>query len=106
MYEKISPLANDGKEIIWGIFFDLIIGVSQMNYRKFTIKKDAELAHNFLTRIVDDSRYYLPYCLMGANENPGWAQHCRVDDAELVASWYEALAPDMEKHRDGKRRDH
>src|SRR5690554_5458492 len=63
-----------------------------MPFKKFSIETDAALAHNYLTGMVDADRDYLPYWLIGANENPAWAQHCRVDDAELVASWYEALA--------------
>ncbi len=62
-----------------------------MLYEKYDLVRDAKLAHNYLTRMVDPARDYLPYWLIMANENPAWARHCRVDDAELVASWYEAL---------------
>lgn len=63
-----------------------------MAYESFELPRDVGLAHNYLTRMVDPREDFLPYWLIGANENPAWAQHVRVDDAELVASWYEALA--------------
>lgn len=62
-----------------------------MKYEKYDILKDASLVHNYLTNMVDANLDYLPYWLIGINKNPAWAKHCRVDDAELVASWYEAL---------------
>ncbi|MFW6164261.1 MAG: hypothetical protein ACODAJ_15945 [Planctomycetota bacterium] len=62
-----------------------------MLYQRYDLRRDAELALNYLTRMVDPACDYLPYWLIGANENPAWARHCRVDDAELVASWFEAL---------------
>ncbi len=65
-------------------------------YEKFDILADAERAHNYLTSMVDRKLDSLPYWLIGANENPAWARHCRVDDSELVASWYEGLAGVME----------
>lgn len=52
---------------------------------------NADLAFNYLTRMTDPREDYLPYWLVKARENPPYAQHCRVDDAEIVASWYEAL---------------
>ena len=63
-----------------------------MEYERLDILNDARLAHNYLTSMVDARCDYLPYWLTGANENPAWARHCREDDAELVASWFEALA--------------
>jgi hypothetical protein len=67
-----------------------------MPYEKFDIRRDASLGLNYLTSMVDARFDHLPYWLIGANENPAWAKHCRVDDAELVASWYEALVATQE----------
>jgi len=65
-------------------------------YEKYDILNDARLVHQYLTTMVDANIDYLPYWLIGANENPAYAKHCKVDDAELVASWYEALVSTME----------
>ncbi len=65
-------------------------------YRRFDLLTDVRSAHNYLTRMVDPARRSLPYWLIGIHQNPAWAKHCRVDDAELVASWYEALACSLE----------
>jgi hypothetical protein len=65
-------------------------------YEKFNILNDVRLVHNYLTSMADSRNDYLPYWLIGMNENPAWAKHCKVDDAELVASWYEALVCSME----------
>jgi len=62
-----------------------------MEYEQYDILNDARLVHNYLTGMVDANMDYLPYWLVAANENPASARHVRVDDAELVASWYEAL---------------
>lgn len=62
-----------------------------MPYEKYDLRRDARLALNYLTRMVDPRYDYLPYWFIAANENPASARHVRVDDAELVASWYEAL---------------
>ncbi len=67
-----------------------------MEYEKYDLPAHAAGAHNYLTGMVDARCDYLPYWLIGANQNPGWARHCRVDDAELVASWYEALEGTLE----------
>jgi hypothetical protein len=60
-------------------------------YEKFEPLQNATLALNYLTRMVDERQDYLPFWLIAAHENPAFARHCRVDDAELVASWYEAI---------------
>ena len=67
-----------------------------MEHEKYDLRRDARLALNYLTGMVDPAVDYLPYWLIGANENPAWARHCRVDDAELVASWYEAIVAAQE----------
>ncbi len=60
-------------------------------YEQFDLTHSAELALNYLTQMVDARRDYLPYWLVQITKAPAWARHCRVDDAELVASWYEAI---------------
>jgi len=62
-----------------------------MDYEKYDLTLSARLALNYLTRMVDEKYDYLPYWLIQITKAPGWARHCRVDDAELVASWYEAI---------------
>jgi hypothetical protein len=59
-------------------------------YEAFDILDVAHKAQNYLTRMVDDRHDFLPYWFIALNETPAWARHVRVDDAELVASWYEA----------------
>ncbi len=63
-----------------------------MQYEKFDLDLSARLALNYLTKMVDAERDYLPYWLVQITAYPSWAKHCRVDDAELVASWYNAIA--------------
>ena len=62
-----------------------------MAYEKFDLKHSAKLALNYLTSMVDEKEDYLPYWLIAINVYPAYAKHCRVDDAELVASWYDAI---------------
>ncbi|MBN1512262.1 MAG: hypothetical protein JXB13_09630 [Phycisphaerae bacterium] len=59
-------------------------------YETFNILDVAGKAQNYVTQMVDDRHDYLPYWFIAINEAPAWARHVRVDDAELVASWYEA----------------
>ena len=59
----------------------------KVEYEKFQPLQSAELALNYLTSMVDERYDYLPFWLIAAHENPAFARHCRVDDAELVASW-------------------
>ena len=65
-------------------------------YETFDIQQNARYALNYLTRMVDPCVDYLPYWLIQAGRYPARAEHCRVDDAELVASWYEAMAATRE----------
>ncbi len=62
-----------------------------MRYRSFDPRSMAEHAHHYLTHMVDPERNHLPYWLILPNLKPAEAAHCRVDDAELVGSWYEGL---------------
>lgn len=56
----------------------------------------AAKGRNYITSMVDDKYDYLPYWYIMINESPAYAKHVRVDDAELVASWYEAIV-DLQK---------
>lgn len=60
-------------------------------YEKFDLKAVAKRGENYITGMVDENYDYLPYWYVQINENPAYARHVRVDDAELVASWYEAI---------------
>lgn len=51
---------------------------------------------NYITTMVDAQEGCLPYWLILPNKKPAEAAHCRVDDAELVGSWYEGLASVMD----------
>jgi len=60
-------------------------------YEAFNIYDVAARGMNYVTSMVDDKHDFLPYWFVQINENPAYARHVRVDDAELVASWYEAI---------------
>ena len=62
-----------------------------MHYKHFDPVAIAERSLNYLTRMTDPANDHLPYWLILPNKKPAEAAHCRVDDAELVASWYEGL---------------
>lgn len=64
-------------------------------YDKFDPMKSAELVHHYITNMVDPAYDNLPYWLLLPNKKPAEAAHCRVDDAELVGSWYEGLVSAM-----------
>jgi len=64
----------------------------KVTYETFDPLAAAERALNYLTGMVDRACDCLPYWLVAPHENPAFARHCRVDDAELVASWYEAIS--------------
>ena len=53
------------------------------------------LVHHYITHMVDPAEDNLPYWLLLPNKKPAEAAHCRVDDAELVGSWYEGLTDAM-----------
>lgn len=65
--------------------------MEKQHYASFDPKKAAELALNYLTSMTDESRDFLPYWLVLPHKKPAEAAHCRVDDAELVGSWYEGI---------------
>lgn len=65
--------------------------MSKELYEKFNPLKNAELVLNYLTSMVDEKNDNLPYWLILPHKKPAEAAHCRVDDAELVGSWYEGI---------------
>lgn len=60
-------------------------------YYRYDPVKSAQLVHHYITNMVDKKYDNLPYWLLLPNKKPAEAAHCRVDDAELVGSWYEGL---------------
>ena len=61
-----------------------------MNYQKYDLTEDARLALNYIDGMTDRAYDYLPYWLVTPHKKPAEAEHCKVDDAELVGSWLEA----------------
>ena len=69
--------------------------LKDVRYQKFDPRAMAKRSLNYLTRMVDENNDNLPYWLILPNKKPAEAAHCRVDDAELVGSWYEGLSCSM-----------
>ena len=65
-------------------------------YDRFDPLECTRLVHHYITNMVDKAEDNLPYWLLLPNKKPAEAAHCRVDDAELVGSWYEGLVCCME----------
>lgn len=65
--------------------------MSESAYEKFEPLTNARLVLGYLTSMVDGKIDNLPYWLILPHKKPAEAAHCRVDDAELVGSWYEAI---------------
>lgn len=61
-----------------------------MNYQKYDLTEDARIALNYIDGMTDRAYDYLPYWLVTPHKKPAEAEHCKVDDAELVGSWLEA----------------
>ena len=57
-------------------------------YKAFDLVACAQRTFNYITTMVDAKEDNLPYWLILPNKNPAEAAHCRVDDAELIGSWY------------------
>lgn len=62
-----------------------------MNYEQYNLKNDAKLALSYIDNMTDRKYNYLPFWLTMPHKKPAEAEHCRVDDAELVGSWLEAV---------------
>lgn len=65
-------------------------------FMQYDPRESARLVHHFITSMVDPAYDNLPYWLLLPNKKPAEAAHCRVDDAELVGSWYVGLCAAME----------
>ena len=61
-----------------------------MDYQKYDLTEEARLALNYIDGMTDRAYDYLPYWLVTPHKKPAEAEHCKVDDAELVGSWLEA----------------
>ena len=66
--------------------------MSKPNFKAFDPVDVAEKAINYLTQMTDEANDYLPYWLILPHKKPAEAAHCKVDDAELVASWFEGIS--------------
>lgn len=62
-----------------------------MRYEQFNPAYNAELVLSYIRNMTDEANDNLPYWLIIPNSKPAEATHCRVDDAELVGSWYEGI---------------
>ena len=62
-----------------------------MKYQQYDLTENARLALNYIDGMTDRSYDYLPFWLTLPHKKPAEAEHCRVDDAELVGSWFEAV---------------
>lgn len=60
-------------------------------YESFDIYQVARDGMNYITSMVDPKHDFLPYWRVQINEVPAFAMHTKVDDSEIVASWYEAI---------------
>ncbi len=65
-------------------------------YQHFDPLACAARSLNYMTSMIDHNEDDLPYWLVLPNKKPAEAAHCRVDDAELVGSWYEGLESVMQ----------
>ena len=65
-------------------------------YERFDPMEAMRLVHHYIINMVDPAYDNLPYWLLLPNKKPAEAAHCRVDDAELVGSWYEGLVSAMQ----------
>ncbi len=61
-------------------------------FNPFEPVEHALLSIDFLTQMTDSAFDDLPYGFVSPLHNPPYAEHGRIDDAELVASWYEGLS--------------
>lgn len=62
-----------------------------MRYKQYDLITEARLALNYIDGMTDRAYDYLPFWLVMPHKKPAEAEHCRVDDAELVGSWFEAV---------------
>lgn len=75
----------------------------QTDFVAFNAIEHVEASLNYLTKMTDAKLGHLPYWFVSLNGGPAFAEHNRIDDAELVASWYEGISSAREilKTHDG-----
>ena len=66
--------------------------VRPTEFKSFDPLEHASLSIDFLTQMTDASLQNLPYGFVSPLSSPPFAEHNRIDDAELIASWYEGLS--------------
>ena len=62
-----------------------------MKYQRYSLTEDAKRVLSYIDGMTDRAYDYLPFWLTLPHKKPAEAEHCRVDDAELVGSWFEAV---------------
>ncbi len=62
-----------------------------MQYEQYDLKADALRVFHYIDGMTDRAYDFLPFWLVKPHKKPAEAEHCRVDDAELVGSWFEAV---------------
>lgn len=66
--------------------------VRPSSFKSFEPLEHAMHAIDFLSQMTDPALNYLPYGFVSPMHVPPYAEHGRIDDAELVASWYMGLS--------------
>lgn len=64
----------------------------QTDFVAFNAVEHVEASLNYLTKMTDAKLGHLPYWFVSLSGGPAFAEHNRIDDAELVASWYEGIS--------------
>ena len=62
-----------------------------MRYEQYDLLSDASRALSYINNMTDKKQGRLPYWLVLPHKKPAEAEHCKVDDAELVGSWFDAV---------------
>lgn len=62
-----------------------------MRYQQYDLIEDAKRALSYINNMTDRAYGCLPFWLVVSHKKPAEAEHCKVDDAELVGSWFEAV---------------
>ncbi len=62
-----------------------------MKFEQYDLLGDARRALSYIDNMTDKALGRLPYWLVLPHKKPAEAEHCKVDDAELVGSWFEAV---------------
>ena len=62
-----------------------------MRYQQYNLVEDAQRVLSYIDNMTDRAYGCLPFWLVVPHKKPAEAEHCKVDDAELVGSWFEAV---------------